>query len=66
MLSLFLSLSIIHYQRFKMINKITTLCPYVHIATDLLLYGSKEYDSETNAKIFKIVHTYLKDSERFS
>ena len=53
-------------QRFKMINKITTLCPNVHIATDLLLYGSKEYDSETNAKNFKIVQTYLRDSERFS
>ena len=53
-------------QRFEMISKITTFCPNVHVTTDLLLYGSEEYDSETNAKIFKIVQTYLKDSERFS
>ena len=52
-------------QRFEMMSKIITLCPNVHITTDLLLYGSEEYDSETNAKIFRIVQTYLKDSERF-
>ena len=48
-----------------MMSKIITLCPNVHITTNLLLYGSDEYDSETNAKIFRIVQTYLKDSERF-
>ena len=41
-----------------MINKIVTLCPNVHITTDLSLYGSEEYDSETNLFIYLFTHIW--------